>query len=481
MDYYLGIDIGTTSVKAIAFSLSGDVVAKHSISYSIHHPGPNQSEQEPDEIFKATIECISIVVEEMKNIQPVFLSFSAAMHSLIAMGKHGELLTKSIIWADNRAAGVAEKLKTSIEGRSFYQATGVPLHAMSPLCKLIWLKENEPQIFNQTNKFIGIKEYVFLKIFGEYVVDAGIASTTGLLNINTLDWNENILKFVGITEERLSKIVSVKQTFYLNSSNKSNLNISSQTPFIIGGSDGAMANIGKASSAPNVMVITVGTSVAARVISKKIILDESMRTFCYHAKDQEYIIGGAGNNGGIVLQWLKEKIFETDETYDLFLKRAEDVAPGSDGLLFLPYLLGERAPLWKADAKSVFFGLTINHTKVHLIRAAIEGVVYGIYSIGKILIEKNPITEIHIGGGFAQNKLMIHMLAEIFNKEIFIIDTVESSALGAVITGMEVLNINPFITKKTSSVFCPDSAGHETYMNGFAKFERIYKLLKEEF
>jgi gluconokinase len=484
MSYYLGIDIGTTSVKAIAFSLSGEIISKHSVSYSIHHPQPNQSEQEPDEIFNATVNCINNIVGEMKNISPVFLCFSAAMHSLIAMDENAEPLTKSIIWADNRAAAIAEKLKNSEEGKLFYQSTGVPVHPMSPLCKIIWLKENEPKIFSNAHKFIGIKEYIFFKIFGEYVVETSIASATGLLNIKTLEWDENILNFVGISKEKLSKIVSVKQIFYLKTSTKNSkkiiLNIAAETPFVIGGSDGAMANTGEAANVPNAMVVTVGTSIAARIISKKIMLDEAMRTFCYHVKDDEYIIGGAGNNGGIVLQWLKEKIFQDEKNYEDFLKLAEDI-PSSSGLLFLPYLLGERAPIWNADAKGIFFGLTIEHTKAHFIRAAMEGVTYALYSIGKILTEKIEIAEIYAGGGFAQNECWLQMLADIFNKQIFITASIESSALGAVITGMEALNIKPLNTKRPSLIFYPDPVKHNMYMQGFKKFERVYTLLKEEF
>jgi gluconokinase len=178
------------------------------------------------------------------------------------------------------------------------------------------------------------------------------------------------------------------------------------------------------------------------------------------------------------LQWLKEKIFQANETYEQFLKLAENVDPGSNGLLFLPYILGERSPIWDSNAKGMFFGLTIDHTKAHFVRAAAEGIIYALFSIGKILIEKNEIAEIYAGGGFAQNELWIQMLADVFNKKVTVSNTIESSAFGAVITGMEALNLRIFDLKKSGSVFLPDLAKHEMYLNHFKKFERLYHLVK---
>ncbi len=485
MKYYLGVDIGTTSTKAVAFDEASGMLAKHSVVYDMQHSQPNYSEQEPVEIFKAVVTCINKVVGEMENTAPVFISFSAAMHSLMAVDENGNALTKLITWADNRAADNAENIKNSADGKRFYNKTGVPVHAMSPFSKLLWMKENEPSVFDKAYKFIGIKEYIFYKLFREYVVDAGIASATGLLNIESLQWDEMVLNYVGITAERLARVVSVKEIFYLKNTKQEYdgevLNISPGTPFVIGGSDGAMANVAEAAKSTNAMVITVGTSIAVRITTKKIMLDGHMRTFCYHAKDDAYIIGGAGNNGGIVLQWLKENIFNDNENYDVFFALAKDVAAGSDGLIFLPYILGERAPYWDAKAKGIFFGLTVGHNKAHIIRAAMEGVVYALYSIGKILMEKNEIAEIYTGGGFAQNELWLQMLADMFNKEILINNTVESSALGAVITGMETLELKAFEVKKPFAVFKPVAADHETYIKSFEKFERLYFLLKEEF
>jgi gluconokinase len=482
MNYYLGVDIGTTSLKAVAFSSNGDVLSKHSISYEMRHPQPHWSEQDPNEILKAVINGINIILESLAPAQPAVVSFSAMMHTLIAVDETGEPLTNCWIWADNRAGEQAEQLKNTETGRKFYHATGVPIHAMSPLCKLMWLKEHEPAIFSKAYKFISIKEYIFSKLFGEYVVDTAIASASGLLNVQQLKWEDDILEFLQVPKSKLSTIVSVKEIFWYHpESHPRTLHLSNKTPFVIGGSDGATANLGAGVTNKHSMVITIGTSCAARMTTQFPETDKLMRTFCYHSKDNYYIMGGASNNGAVVLEWLKDTLLQTGESYPQLFKRVKDIPAGCDDLLFLPYILGERAPIWNAYAKGIFFGVTINHTKGHMIRAAMEGIIYSLYSIGKILMAKREVNEIHATGGFARNPLWVQMLADIFNTKVVFSDAVESSAWGAVILGLEALNIEYSFKKKVLSVHEPDTGKHGIYMKQFEKFERIYELLKDEF
>src|SRR5688572_23413365 len=210
MMYYLGIDVGTTSAKAVAFSANGEVLMSASATYKMYHPKPNWSEQDPEEIFEAMITCSNKVISALSSYSPSFVAFSSAMHGLLAVDEDGKAITNLIIWADNRASDIADRLKESDWGERIYHITGVPVHAMSPLCKLIWLKEHEPEIFKKTHKFVGIKEYVFYKLFKEYVVDTSVASATGLLNLKTLEWDESILHFLDINPCFLSKVVSAK-------------------------------------------------------------------------------------------------------------------------------------------------------------------------------------------------------------------------------------------------------------------------------
>src|SRR5437763_9386831 len=206
MDYFLGVDIGTTSLKAIAFNDRGEAVCKHSVAYEMQHPQPAFSEQNSNEIFDAVVLSINKIVDALQPAKPVLVSFSAMMHSLIAVDKEGKPLTACMIWADNRAAAIADGLRNTEEGERLYKLTGVPVHAMSPFCKLLWLKEAEPEIFYKAHKFIGIKEYIFFKLFGRYVVDTAVASGTGLLNLRSLQWEKTILETMALPEEKLSEV-----------------------------------------------------------------------------------------------------------------------------------------------------------------------------------------------------------------------------------------------------------------------------------
>jgi gluconokinase len=484
MVYYLGIDVGTTSAKAVAFSTTGEVLASHSCSYKMYHPQPSWSEQDPEEVFEAVIHSTNKVIISLPSYKPMFVTFSSAMHGLLLLDREGQPLTNCIIWADNRAVDIADKLKESDWGKEIYHISGVPIHAMSPVCKLLWLKENERTLFDKAYKFISIKEYIYYKVFGEYLIDTSVASATGLLNLSTLIWDERILNFLDIKPSSLSEVVSTntKRIYNINAAaiKVPNWLMPDGTPFIIGSSDGALANIGTGAIEKNSMAISIGTSSAARVIVNRPETDKEMRTFCYHAADNNYITGGAGNNGAVVLEWLKNNLLETAESFTELFLRAEKTNAGSDGLLFIPYILGERAPIWNSKARGIFFGLNINHTKAHLVRACMEGVIYSVYSIAKILLERRHITEIRASGGFAQSSLWLQMLADVCNIKVLVSDAVESAALGAVMLGLGAMNLEPFEQKKNLSFYEPNLLNHEVYIKCFNKFERIYHSLKDE-
>src|SRR5215203_3181395 len=484
MQYYLGIDVGTTSAKAVAFSKAGEVLTSSSCLYEMYHPQPNWSEQDPEEVFNAVIDCSNKVISSLPSYSPILVAFSSAMHGLLAINAEGKPITNFIIWADNRAGEIAEDLRSTEWGNKIYQITGVPIHAMTPLCKLLWFKKNDAVTFAKAHKFVGIKEYIFYKIFNEYIIDTSVASATGLLNLRSLKWDEKILDFLELTPSSLSQVVSTKLKFAYTNSALSDVEkrwlIPEGTPLIIGGSDGALANLGTGAVDQNSMAVSIGTSGAARIVIDKVETDIKMRTFCYHIKDNLYIVGGPSNNGAVVFEWLKDKLLETQETFTQLFQRAETVPPGSEDLVFIPYVLGERAPVWNSNARGIYFGLNINHTKAHLVRACMEGIIYALYSIAKILLEKRVITEIHATGGFTHSSLWLQMLADTCNIKVLVSDAVESSALGAVMIGMEAMDIEAFPVKESLSSYEPNILNHEIYMRGFEKFERIYETSKEE-
>lgn len=455
-DCILGIDIGTTSTKVVLFALDGQVIGQHSIGYPLLSPQADVQEQDPDEIYQAVVQSTQAVVNRYQaHIQSISggiigMAFSTAMHSLIAVDKQGQPLTNSITWADRRSAPWVNKIRQRCNAHELYTRTGTPIHPMSPLVKLLWLREDKPDIFAQAAKFISIKEYVLYRWFEQYVVDYSIANATGLFNMKTLDWDEEALDLAGVSAQQLSQLVPTTHVLSpMTAAATSSLGLPANTPVVIGANDGVLANLGVGAIAPQTLAITVGTSGAVRTMQSHPQTDEQARLFCYALTENHWVIGGATNNGGIALRWIRDNLAGTEvdrakllkkDAYDILTEIAATVCAGSEGLIFHPYLAGERAPLWDANARGSFFGLGLNHTKAHIIRAVLEGIVYNLHSISTALEEiAGPAQSIRATGGFAHSALWRQMLADVFNQTVIIPESHEGSCFGAAVLGLYAL------------------------------------------
>lgn len=449
-NYMLGVDIGTTSTKAVLFTQNGSVIYQENIGYPLHTPNISTAEQDPDEIFQAVIQAVSKVMKQSSIAQDKlsFISFSSAMHSVIAIDENDKPLTPCITWADNRSEAWASKIKKELNGHEVYKRTGTPIHPMSPLSKIAWIVHDRPEIANKAKKYIGMKEYIFKKLFNQYVVDHSLASAMGMMNLNNLDWDEEALHIAGVERKQLSKLVPTTEIFKnCNPEIAREMGIHPQTSFVIGASDGVLSNLGVNAIGKGEIAVTIGTSGAIRTIIDQPQTDEKGRIFCYALTEKHWVIGGPVNNGGMVLRWIRDELASSEvetakrlgiDPYEVLTKIAERVRPGADGLLFHPYLAGERAPLWNPDVRGSFFGLTMAHKKEHMIRAALEGVIFNLYTVLLALIEcmDVPVTRIQATGGFARSDVWRQMMADIFDMEVVVPESYESSCLGACILGL---------------------------------------------
>ncbi len=444
----LGVDIGTTSTKAVLFSEQGEVIQQENIGYPLYTPDISTAEQNPEEIFQAVLQAMSNIMKVHSGKPLLFVSFSSAMHSVIAIDENDRPLTPVITWADNRSEAWAHKIKDEWNGHEVYKRTGTPIHPMSPLSKITWLVKEHPELASKAKKYIGIKEYIFKKFFNEYVVDYSLASSMGMMNLHTLDWDEEALTVAGITSAQLSTLVPTTKYFTnCHPILAEQIGIEPQTPFVIGASDGVLSNLGVNAIKEGEIAVTIGTSGAIRTIINKPKTDVKGRIFCYALTENHWVIGGPVNNGGMVLRWIRDEFASSEietakrlgiDPYDVLTKIAERVRPGADGLLFHPYLSGERAPLWNPDVRGSFFGLTMSHKKEHMIRAALEGVIYNLYTVYLALLEcmESPVTRIQATGGFSRSEIWRQMMADIFESEVVVPESYESSCLGACILGL---------------------------------------------
>ena len=481
MPYIIGCDIGTTNAKSVAFdSVSGAILAIHSESYEMSHPQPDWSEQDPEEIFQAAIKTLKTVTEEVGRKDSLLgISFSAAMHGVLALNKDGKELTKLIIWADNRSSDIAVKLRGSQVGKKIYQNNGTPIHAMTPVCKLLWLKEHEPQLYRNTNRFVGIKEYIIYKLTGKFLIDYSIASATGMFNIRELQWDAYTLKKLGLKPQKLSDAVSPYHIEKLGPKNPAGL--PEGTSLIMGASDGCLANLGSGAITTGSMAVTIGTSAAVRICADAAYSDPLMQTFCYVLDEKTFIVGGPSNNGAVILEWLITTFFP-NETFDTVFQEASEIEAGAEGLLFYPYLLGERAPLWSSAVRGGFSGLDIRHARAHFARAVMEGILLNLYSIGKILMDMQEIDTIYANGGFARSPVWVQMLSDIFGKQVKLNETVETGAVGAAMMGLKALgHIRAFSELSSFTAvgheFNPNAAAHEQYDELSKRFVKGAKLM----
>ncbi len=451
-NYVIGVDIGTTSTKALIFEENGREVASHHAQYPLLAPEPMAAEQDPEQIYRAVISCIKSAIESggIDAAHIVCVSFSSAMHSLIAVDKDDKLLTQCITWADNRSAPWAQRIKRELGGHAIYLRTGTPIHPMAPLSKLCWLRDTQPDLFARAARFISIKEYVFHRLFGRYVVDYSIASATGLFNLAELAWDAQALRLAGISAEQLSLPVATTFTLSgLKSEAAQATGLRPNAPFVIGASDGVLSNLGVNAIDPGLVAVTIGTSGAVRTVVDRPQTDPQGRTFCYALTEKHWVIGGPVNNGGIVLRWIRDNFAPEDicqtgqpkrDPYDSLIALAAHIPAGSEGLIFHPYLTGERAPLWNANARASFFGLALHHRKEHMIRATLEGVIYNLYSVLAALESlAGAARKIRATGGFARSPLWCQMMADIFNRGIDVPRGHESSCLGAAVLGLYAL------------------------------------------
>ncbi len=482
--FILAIDIGTTSTKGLAVATDGTVLASFNKPYPTFYPHPGYAEQNSDTIFNAVVEVIQTTLVKTGNSKALLgISFSCAMHSLMAVDKSGKSLTPLIIWADMRSTIQAEALKLKPESKAIYEQSGTPIHPMSPLCKILWMKEEQSRLFSATHKFISIKEYIFFKFFGEFKIDYSLASATGLFDNRNLKWSQLALDAVGIDSDKLSQPVSPYHQFTnLKTEIATALSIASTSPFIIGASDGCLANLGSGAMEEGDLSITIGTSGAVRMASERHKKDEKQRIFNYRLDEQYFIVGGATNNGAVLLSWFAENFEKVKSDAKVFDAEAFSVAD-TEGLIFLPYVLGERAPIYDPHAKGVFFGVGIQHKLAHFKRAILEGICLEINSIVRAVEETvSPAKHVIASGGFTKSDFWVQLMADVLGKTVEVDSKSDASALGAAMMGLKSLGIAyvPPANNK-ARIFNPDEKKHQAYSKKFILFESLYKNLKTDF
>jgi len=512
----VGLDLGTTTLKAIAFDdTSGQPIARATAHVALLSGGDApeseaavgggdetlRAEQDPDAVAEAATVILAQVVAAARalNYRVVRVGISAAMHSLLPLGADERPLAPALLWMDGRAMEEAHALWETSAGKALYARTGTPIHAMTPLAKLLWLRARRPGIHAAAARFVSLKEWVWRRWLGGWEVDASIASATGLYNLRENAWDSEALRLAGIDATRLSALVPTTIVRAgLGDERLLAAGLSAQTPFVIGASDGALANLGLgvvaggAGEASDSVALTIGTSLALRIGSARPMTDPATRAFCYVLDRGRYVVGGASNSGGNVLEWLGGVLrSETpevgaEERLTALLLDAGKVEGGA--LLCLPYLTGERAPLWSARARASFIGLDAQHTPAHLMRAACEGIIYNAWWIASGLFTLTGRPRAILASGHVLDlPWMRHLVADVFDLPVWAGGDADASARGAAIlariatgaaTWDEALNGASLVSDvDNSAVATPNQAQTMRYQARSHRFRRFAEAL----
>ena len=445
VEVIIGLDVGTTATKAVAFELGTDWRYTALREYPLSAPQPGWQVQDPRAISTAVLEALAECVAAVGGAPVIAVAVSTAMHALVALDDQREPLTSLITWADSRSADEARGLRASHLATDLYRTSGTPIHPMTPLTKIMWYSRREPVFTSRVRWWAGLKDFVLSTLVGEVTTELSSASGTAMLDMATRDWNPLAVELAGISLDQLPEIMPTTATLGLSAAVAAEVGLPAGLPVVVGAGDGPLGNVGTGAMTPGVAGLSLGTSGAVRMVVPQPTLDPAGRLFCYALTDTQWIVGGAVSNGGVVVRWAGEVFGRGLATSDgkphdqELLALAEAVPPGSDGLLMLPYLLAERAPLWDPDLAGAYLGIRHGHTTGHFVRATVEGVALQLSTIVESLDRIAPVTSVRATGGALRSMLWRRVLASAIGRPLTITTGAEGSALGVAALGLVAL------------------------------------------
>jgi gluconokinase len=438
-DAVLAVDLGTTSTKAVLLTPDGAVLGEGGAGYPLAEPEPGAAVQDPEAVWEAVGDAVAEAVAGGRP--PAVVAFSGAMHGLLGVDDRGDPVGPLLTWADSRAAGVAGAWRAGeVDALALQSRTGTPVHAMSPLCKLAWLRRERPSLHAAVARWGGAKEFVVGRATGRRVTDASCASGTGLRDLRSRTWDDEALDLAGVRPEALDDLVDTTDVVgHLTDRVADAWAVPRGLPVVAGAGDGPSANLGLGAVRPGVLACSIGTSGALRVAVDRPGTDARGRLFCYELTAGRWVAGGAVTNGGVVLDWAA-RAFGADVA--TLLAEAAAVPAGADGLLAVPHLLAERAPRWDGAVGGAFLGLRREHGRGHLTRALLEGVCLQLRLVLESIREAGAaVDEVRATGGFARSAFWRGLLADVLGTPVGYPDAHQGSARGAALLGMQAVGL----------------------------------------
>ncbi|MFV0400293.1 MAG: xylulokinase [Oscillospiraceae bacterium] len=448
-EYLLAHDLGTSGNKAVLYSLAGELIASELWEYGTRHPAPGFVEQNPDDWWEAVCRSTGRILEKSGAApgEVLCLSFSAQMMGCLLVDEAGSPLYPMITWADMRAVHQAERMEQLLGMEAVYRATGHRISSSYSAAKLLWLKDNHPELYAKGRKMLQAKDYIIHRLTGNFVTDYSDACGTNLFDLEKKEWRGDFLDTLGIDPSLLPELhPSTDIVGHVTGQAAAATGLLAGTPVVAGGGDGSCACVGAGVVEEGSVYNVIGSSSWISMASRQPVYDQDMQTFNWvHLDETLYAPCGTMQSAGYSFQWAKNtlcsrEIAEAEKLgispYQLIDRLVEESPPGAGGLLFLPYLMGERSPRWNPDAKGCFLGLTIGSNRADILRSVLEGVGYNLKVILDIFDARSPIDAITVIGGGAKGQVWLQILADIWQKKLLVPRYLEeATSMGAVVCG----------------------------------------------
>ncbi len=501
MAAYIGIDVGTSGTKTLLVDERGAVLSSATVEYPLHHPKPGWAEQDPEDWWRATVESIRKVMQgsgigvgEVKG-----LGLSGQMHGTVFLDDRDRVLRPAILWCDQRTAAECDEITDTIGYAALIKHTSNPALTGFSAPKVLWLRTNEPDVYARVRRVLLPKDYIRFRLSGDFCGEVSDASGTLLFDVTHRRWSDHVLHKLEIPKAWLPDVFeSPEPSTKLNTEAASATGLAKGTPIVGGGGDQAAGGVGNGIVREGIVSSTIGTSgvVFASTASPKLDQKGRVHTFC-HAVPATWHVMGVMLAAGGSFQWFRnvlgvEEVAEAKtkgvDPYEVLTANAAKAPAGSEGLIFLPYLSGERTPHADPFARGVFFGLSPRHDKAALTRAVMEGVTYGMRDSLEIIRGMGVrIEQIRASGGGARSKLWRRMQADMFESPVVTIDKDEGPAFGVALLAAVGTGAYASVEEACDATIRivdevePDAATSAIYNDYYPIYQHLYLDLKERF
>ncbi len=502
MSAMLGIDIGTSGTKTLAIDAEGQILASAMETYPCHVPKPLWSEQDPNDWWEATVKSVRQVLRKarLKAADVKAIGLSGQMHGSVFLDKDNKIVRRAILWNDQRTAAECAEIEQRAGGRrSLIEMVANPALTGFTAPKILWLRNHEPKHFARTRKILLPKDEIRRRLTGEFATDASDASGMLLLDVAKRNWSKELLSRLELDTDLLATVYESEQvTGNLTPEAARLLGLSTECVVVGGAGDCAAGAVGNGIVQRGVLSTSIGTSGVMFVHSDDVKIDPEGRvhTFCHAVHGKWHMMGVTLAAGGS-LQWFRNELCQNDvalakrlkkDVYDLLTEEAAATSKGADGLFFLPYLSGERTPHADPDARGSFVGLTMAHTRGHVIRAIMEGVAYSMRDSLDIFEQLGvPIRQIRASGGGSRSPLWRQIQADVFGRKVATINSEEGPAYGVALLAAVGAGVFKDIREACAATIRvvqqtpSDRKAKRYYDRAFPVYRQLYRSLKDDF